>query len=292
MPLTTTDMRENDAWLTTVVEINRRIRATLEAASRLTVSQYRILLEIAANESSLSCGALATMLFLTPSAITAAVDRLSEQGLVSRTGVQANRRVVLVDITERGLALLRATDAQLGKMLQSTVWCDLTTEQLEVLVRSTALSTQSLVGHSRVHGNVAVEPCYITCAIVQLKSYEGIVAKTGLSLNEFRVGVASLDREGPVRSIDVARELILDRNAASRAIIALGKKGVVQTEPCPTDSRTSMLSPTPAGEELLRAALVPLEAFDRQFCQVEEHVGPSNVGLFAQINKTLHATRA
>lgn len=292
MPLTTTDMRENDAWLTTVVEINRRIRATLEAASRLTVSQYRILLEIAANESSLSCGALATMLFLTPSAITAAVDRLSEKGLVSRTGVQANRRVVLVDITERGLALLRTTDAQLGKMLQSTVWCDLTPEQLEVLVRSTALSTQSLVGRSRVHGNVAVEPCYITCAIVQLKSYEGIVAETGLSLNEFRVGIASLDREGPVRSINVARELILDRNATSRAIIALGKKGVIRTEPCPTDSRTSMLSPTPAGEELLRGALVPLEAFDRRFCQVEEHVGPDNVGLFAQINKTLHATRA
>ena len=232
------------------------------------------------------------MLFLTPSAITAAVDRLSEKGLVNRTGVQANRRVVLVGITEQGLALLHATDARLGQMLQDTVWCDLTPEQLKVLVKSTALSTQSLVGRSRVHGNVAVEPCYITCAIVQLKSYESIVAKANLSLNEFRVGTASLDRREPVRSIDMAHELILGRNAASRAIIALGKKGIVRIKPCPTDSRTSMLAPTSAGEKLLRETLVPLEAFDRQFCPVEEHVGPDNVGLFRQINKTLHATRS
>ena len=69
----------------------------------LNVGEFKVLLRLReANEETLTAGALADMLDLSPSAMTNRLDRLEEDGLVSRARDTEDRRSVLVSITRRG----------------------------------------------------------------------------------------------------------------------------------------------------------------------------------------------
>ena len=54
-------------------------------------------------------------------AITGLIDRLEEQGLVTRRRCSEDRRVVHVEITEKALAILKEIDAPLVQLHQSLV---------------------------------------------------------------------------------------------------------------------------------------------------------------------------
>src|SRR6187399_1241684 len=69
----------------------------------LNVGEFKVLLRLReANDDALTAGALADMLDLSPSAMTNRLDRLEEDGLVSRARDTEDRRSVLVSITPRG----------------------------------------------------------------------------------------------------------------------------------------------------------------------------------------------
>jgi DNA-binding MarR family transcriptional regulator len=69
----------------------------------LNVGEFKVLLRLReANDETLTAGALADMLDLSPSAMTNRLDRLEEDGLVSRARDTEDRRSVLVSITPRG----------------------------------------------------------------------------------------------------------------------------------------------------------------------------------------------
>lgn len=67
----------------------------------LTIPQLKSLLFIV-NERSTSPTKLATALRVTPSNVTGIVDRLVEQGLLRRSGNPEDRRVLLLQATEKG----------------------------------------------------------------------------------------------------------------------------------------------------------------------------------------------
>ncbi len=69
----------------------------------LNVGEFKVLLRLReAKDETLSAGALADMLDLSPSAMTNRLDRLEEDGLVTRARDTEDRRSVLVSITPRG----------------------------------------------------------------------------------------------------------------------------------------------------------------------------------------------
>jgi cytochrome b561 len=69
----------------------------------LNVGEFKVLLRLReADDETLTAGALADMLDLSPSAMTNRLDRLEEDGLVSRARDIEDRRSVLVSITPRG----------------------------------------------------------------------------------------------------------------------------------------------------------------------------------------------
>jgi DNA-binding MarR family transcriptional regulator len=73
----------------------------------LNVGEFKLLLRLReAKDETLSAGALAEMLDLSPSAMTNRLDRLEEDGLVTRTRDTEDRRGVLVSITPRGEEVL------------------------------------------------------------------------------------------------------------------------------------------------------------------------------------------
>ena len=69
----------------------------------LNVGEFKVLLRLReANDETLTAGALADMLDLSPSAMTNRLDRLEEDGLVSRARDTEDLRSVLASITPRG----------------------------------------------------------------------------------------------------------------------------------------------------------------------------------------------
>lgn len=270
MPLSTGDIPASTRWLTSVVEITRRIKETLERKAGLSVTQYRILLELRINNNHLACGTLATLLFLSPGAVTQAVDYLYHCGYVTRTIMESNRRVTLLAETEEGVRKLLEADAALVDMLRRDVWSDLTPQQLERLVYGCSISAGPFVGHTLLHEGVPVEPCYITCALIQQQSYDRLLAELGLTMGEFRVGLHALGEPRGLRSSDFADALLLNRSSTSRAVTALKRRGILSSTVCEDDSRSSLLSLTPAGAATIRHAFDRMTVLDNSITVAEK----------------------
>ncbi len=75
----------------------------------LTLGDYQVLVYLSeAPDQSMRMCDLAAMLQLSPSGLTRRLDGLVGAGLVSRRGSEADRRVMLAQLTDSGLARLRA----------------------------------------------------------------------------------------------------------------------------------------------------------------------------------------
>jgi DNA-binding MarR family transcriptional regulator len=101
--------------------------------SGLTLTQLRSLFLIA-NKGSINFRKLAEALEVTPSNVTGIVDRLVEQGLVSRTQNPEDRREMTLQATDKGKALLsNLKEAGIKRMTQ--VLSLLSLEELSALVQ-------------------------------------------------------------------------------------------------------------------------------------------------------------
>lgn len=85
-----------------VAHLIRRSSMSSMAALDLTPAQSRALRVISKNEQPIRMGELAATLGVVPRSATGLVDALESAGLVERSVDPANRRAVLVRLTERG----------------------------------------------------------------------------------------------------------------------------------------------------------------------------------------------
>jgi DNA-binding MarR family transcriptional regulator len=93
----------------------RLARVLERACCELTLSQYRVLALVARGDERAS--KLAGRLALAKPTITAAVDALVEHGLVSRSGVEGDRRGVRLAVTAEGQAALARAEAAMAERL-------------------------------------------------------------------------------------------------------------------------------------------------------------------------------
>jgi DNA-binding MarR family transcriptional regulator len=120
--------------------INRNMRAnTLEAwmELNLTVPQIKSLFFIA-NQGTTNFTALAAALKVTPANITGIIERLMEQGLVSRQENPDDRRMLMLRVTEKGentIAGLR--DRRAGHITK--ILSGLTDKELNAVLRGFSL---------------------------------------------------------------------------------------------------------------------------------------------------------
>ena len=107
----------------------------LKRTEGISISQYNILriLRGALPDAIKSSEIADRMIYRDPD-VTRLVDRLSRQGLVSREENPADRRVVLVRITDAGLALLARLDEPVSQYTRS-VMAGLAPQQLRELCR-------------------------------------------------------------------------------------------------------------------------------------------------------------
>jgi DNA-binding MarR family transcriptional regulator len=112
----------------------------LKATAELTLHQYNVLRILRGSQpSALPSGEIATRMISRDPDITRLVDRLEKRGLVARLRGRKDRRVVEVEITEKGLELLRSLDAHVDRFPRSVLGHlgPKKLEQLGVLIEQT-----------------------------------------------------------------------------------------------------------------------------------------------------------
>ena len=89
----------------------------LKSQADLSTSQYNVLRILrGSHPTGLTCGEIGARTIARDPDVTRLVDRLGKRGLVKRTRSQTDRRVVEVDITPKGLDLLRELDPHVQRM--------------------------------------------------------------------------------------------------------------------------------------------------------------------------------
>ena len=140
-----------------VVELQRQInrdmrRHTLDAWMELniTVPQLKSLFFIA-NEGSTNFTKLASALGVTPANVTGIVDRLVEQGLVSRKENPEDRRMLTLRVTEKGESIL--TDLRGRRVSHTTeIMSHLSLEQLDSVLKGLSLLVMAAEVHETQSG--------------------------------------------------------------------------------------------------------------------------------------------
>jgi len=108
----------------------------------LTIAQMKSLFFIA-NQGSVNFRKLATALKVTPSNVTGIIDRLAEQGLVTRTENPEDRRMQMLQLTGAGEKLISNLRERRASQM-SSVLNQMTREELTTVAQGFALLDQAI----------------------------------------------------------------------------------------------------------------------------------------------------
>ena len=115
---------EQDKVILGIMHCLRRIMKSLQNYSQNVYSHFGItgpqlwVLKTIYRDGSMPLGELSKKMYLHPSTLTAAVDRLEKKGYVLRNRIEKDRRVINVQLTSKGNRLVkRAPKPIQGKMI-------------------------------------------------------------------------------------------------------------------------------------------------------------------------------
>ncbi len=135
---------DKEKLLSEIIESHRRLNHALRDYSpdvwmdlSLTIAQVKSLFFIS-NQGSTNFRKLAERLKVTPSNVTGIIDRLVEQGLISRTENPEDRRVILLKTTAKGDALVAELRERRSRHL-SKILTELNKEDLNIITQGLGL---------------------------------------------------------------------------------------------------------------------------------------------------------
>ena len=137
-------MKKKSELIEEIVELHLRVNRALRHSNQdawmqiaITVPQMKSLFFIT-NHGSANFKTLASALKVTPSNLTGVIDRLVEQGLVSRTENPEDRRMLMLRATDKGEALV--SDLRERRLTHlSQALSELSQEELTTIIRGLAL---------------------------------------------------------------------------------------------------------------------------------------------------------
>ena len=148
---------EKSALIREAVNLDREVHRFLRRQSfqawmklEMTVPQIKTLFYIS-NERETNSRELAAALQVTASNVTGIVDRLVEQGLLSRQTKPGDRRVIMLKTTEKGESILSDLRERRISSLRDILG-DLSSEELDELVRGLTALARSTHTHEGSSG--------------------------------------------------------------------------------------------------------------------------------------------
>jgi DNA-binding MarR family transcriptional regulator len=117
--------------------IQTKIEERLQATTDLSWAEFELLMRLQASSARrLQMSEIAAQLVGSPSGATRIADRLEKEGLIVRETPHENRRIVRVQLTDRGRTVLAEADEAFRVILQETFGDHLTENAVSELRRS------------------------------------------------------------------------------------------------------------------------------------------------------------
>jgi len=148
-------MGKKEELIQEIVDLHRRVNRVLRQIApdawmelSLTIPQVKCLFFIS-NHGTTNFKKLAAALKVTPANLTGVIDRLVDQGLVSRTENPEDRRMMLLKLTEKGEALVTELRERRVSYLSKALR-GLTPEELTVITRGLDLLARAVEAEESV----------------------------------------------------------------------------------------------------------------------------------------------
>lgn len=117
----------------TILKVEQESLRQYEDSGDLTVTEVHTLVAVGDEEGGRSMSDIASRLAVTVATVTVAINRLSAKGFVTRQVSSDDRRVVLVTLTESGLAVLKTHDEYHERMVAAAT-VGLSGDELDILI--------------------------------------------------------------------------------------------------------------------------------------------------------------
>jgi DNA-binding MarR family transcriptional regulator len=126
-------------------EVRRRLRDTFE----ITLPRFDLLAQLERTPKGMTLGELSQRMMVSNGNVTGVVDRLVEQGLISRRPSPKDRRAQIVSLTADGRKFFRAMARTNGDWI-GEIFADLSGDDIETLMRllgKTKASARKAIGN-------------------------------------------------------------------------------------------------------------------------------------------------
>lgn len=112
----------------------------------LSISELKLLDAVYRNMSEGAyVGVIAQELYITPSSVTIAVNRLEKKGFVTRRRSTADARQVMIELTEEGARAARI-HRRFHRNLANTIKKDITEEEQKILIKCIERMNEFIIG--------------------------------------------------------------------------------------------------------------------------------------------------
>lgn len=269
-------LRIDSSWITMYAFLVHAIERELAKASRLTLTQYRIMLALSQAQDHCRAGELSKSIGLKPSTITEAVDQLVVWGFVVRDYDDAeDRRTVRIGLTPEGLSCIEDADKALIALIADIWGPDYGTATRKTIFQQAAESVLAS-GQARIEKRgIRADTAYLISVLIGYTSAERNAREEGFSLVQYRILLRLVEEGEPMRCNIVAHDLLLKPNMVTTASDSLMKRGMLDRRRG-DDRRAVYLSVSKSGIETaarVTDAIVRDRGQRSPRCTVEENEG-------------------
>lgn len=223
------------------------LKRGLRAASELNITQYRMLVKLAAASGSIAQGELSRMLDLRPNVVTQAANALESAGFAKREVGRADSRSRTVAATEKGIAHVAAANESIVAQLYELFP---TEDAAWRAILETSIAAGAFIDPPVSERETSCYPA--SRALASLERFRsaieaGLRAACGATYNECRVMQRLAETGRPMRIGDIAAQLQLSPVNVARAVDRLAGRAWVRRMGAEHDRKAVFVEVTEAG---------------------------------------------
>ncbi|MGN0073437.1 MAG: MarR family winged helix-turn-helix transcriptional regulator [Coriobacteriales bacterium] len=278
-------------WINHFIKLNNCIDKNVRDSCGLNITQSRILFYVGTHESH-PIGNVGTSLFLKPSTITAAVNHMVDDGFISRSYDDLDRRNVYINITQKGIDITpnfipavtkgfekdctyppSNRDELLQLLLPASSHVFFDTDEEDISSIATRIARDLNLDHSQeeviLHITRVLIIESISFFLSKMTEYERSI---DLSPNEARILHVLGNNNKGMRLKDLSAFIDIRPNVASLSIRTLTDRNLINRACNNKDRRAASVTLSRKGARFVRDTNAELcEIFDSCFPDLSEH---------------------
>ncbi|MGP1601158.1 helix-turn-helix domain-containing protein [Treponema sp.] len=219
----------DSAYLVVFERIREQLEAVLRAKGGMNLTQFRLFLKAADGEENSLLLDMGQKLHLKANVVTQAADVLEQQGVAIRVISDKDARAKSIQITPHGRKEIKRINGKLRDSLYAAFNPTrdiLYDEMLEASIEGAAMIEESLSPSFKQSHRASA--AMITYCLIEQSIIDHLKLVTGASFSECRILQRLAETGEPMRSVDLANQLVLPPTTIMRSTIRLERRGWLQ----------------------------------------------------------------